>query len=71
MKQSLYQKMLHWHIYNSGGVVPQSQQLGWQAAAAVKSVNVTIIYMTTLKLANINCLLEVELTEHHSFYAGI
>lgn len=53
-------KMLHWHIYNSRGVVPLTQQLGWQTAAADKSVNVTIIYMKTLKLANIDCLLEAK-----------
>lgn len=47
--------MLHWHIYN-GGVVPLTQQLGWQTAAADKS----IIYMKTLKLANIDRLLEAK-----------
>lgn len=63
--------MLLWRIYNSGGVAPLNQQLRWQATAADKSVNVTIIYMKTLKLANIDRLLEVEQTKHHSFYAGI
>lgn len=52
--------MLHWHIYNSGGVVPLTQQLGWQTAAADKLVNVTIIYMKTLKLSNIDRLLEAK-----------
>lgn len=43
------------------GVVPLSRQLGWQTAAAEKSVNVAIIYMTTLKLANnTDCLLEAK-----------
>lgn len=57
---SPYKKILHWHIYDSGGVVPLTQQLGWQTAAADKSVNVTIIYMKTLKLANIDRLLEAK-----------
>lgn len=52
--------MLHRHIYNSGGVVPLTQQLGWQTEAADKLAYVTIIYMKTLKLANIDRLLEAK-----------